>query len=326
MASDKKTGAGLLSRLLLGVFVPILLAFLIIGCILFVSVNVGQFQFTSIKDLGVNSLGDLGAASLKESTAALNKLGEKIIQSKAEDVAKQVEIYVKAHPPKNAAALTGDATLKEIAVQKVGETGYTAVHDTKGINYFHANPAIVGTDLHDLKTKLPDFVKILDAGLQGPASGYYNWRDADGKIRQKYMFTAPVKGTTLIVAATTYIDEFSKPSKAIVTRMNQMRQSYSLEYNKKFMVFFLIVVIDLVILLIAIYIYSSSIVRPIRHLSEVADKISMGDLQASINVKGKGEVVVLAESIERMQTSVKAAIERLQKRREGASQRKTDDA
>ena len=61
----------------------------------------------------------------------------------------------------------------------------------KGINYFHANPQIVGMDLHQLAGKLPEFVKILDAGLQGPAYGYYDWKDADGKIRPKYMFTAP---------------------------------------------------------------------------------------------------------------------------------------
>jgi len=42
----------------------------------------------------------------------------------------------------------------------------------------------------------------------------------------------------------------------------------------------------------------------------------MGDLETTIQIKAKGEVAVLAESIERMQTSVKAAIERLQKRRE----------
>jgi HAMP domain-containing protein len=42
----------------------------------------------------------------------------------------------------------------------------------------------------------------------------------------------------------------------------------------------------------------------------------MGELDTPIQIKEKGEVGVLAESIERMQTSVKAAIERLQKRRE----------
>jgi HAMP domain-containing protein len=59
------------------------------------------------------------------------------------------------------------------------------------------------------------------------------------------------------------------------------------------------------------------VIRPIRYLSQVADKISMGELDTPIQIKEKGEVGVLAESIERMQTSVRAAIERLQKRKEG---------
>ena len=65
-----------------------------------------------------------------------------------------------------------------------------------------------------------------------------------------------------------------------------------------------------------IYLYSRSVILPIRTLSEVADKISMGELNTPIKIKAKGEVGLLAESIERMQISVKAAIERLQKRRE----------
>jgi HAMP domain-containing protein len=68
--------------------------------------------------------------------------------------------------------------------------------------------------------------------------------------------------------------------------------------------------------LVFIYFYSRSVIQPIRYLSEVADKISMGELDTPIQLKAKGEVSVLAESIERMQASVKAAIERLQKRRE----------
>jgi HAMP domain-containing protein len=45
----------------------------------------------------------------------------------------------------------------------------------------------------------------------------------------------------------------------------------------------------------------------------------MGDLKTTINVKTKGEVAVLAESIGRMQTSVKAAIDRLQRRKENGN-------
>ena len=317
MAKKKrKIGMGLLPKLLLGVFIPILLAFLVIGSMVFFSWNLGGIQFKSVKEIGSDSLKELSAISLRESTASLNQLGEKIIREKAIDVASQIEVFIKSHPKMKREDLLKDPWLKEIAVQKVGETGYTAVHDNQGINYFHVNPQIVGTDLHQLADNLPEFWKILEASLKGPASGYYNWKDADGKIRPKYMYLAPVKGTDLIVAATTYIHEFAKPAKAIEVKINQIEKRYLEEYEKKFEMFYLIILIDLLVLLVVIYLYSRSTVRPIRYLSEVADKISMGDLKTTIQIKAKGEVAVLAESIERMQTSVKAAIERLQKRRE----------
>ena len=158
---------GLQEKLMVGIFVPILVAFLIIGGMLFVSVG----PLVSISGLGSNSIKELGSASVRESTASLNKLGEKIIQEKAEGVAKQIEIYLESHPGLSGASLANNSRLREIAVQRVGETGYTAVHNNKGINYYHVNPKIVGTNLHNLATKLPDFVKVMEAGLQGAAGG-----------------------------------------------------------------------------------------------------------------------------------------------------------
>jgi HAMP domain-containing protein len=299
---------GLQGKLMLGVFIPIVFAFLVIGCLLSISVG----PFVSIRSLGSNSLNELGSASVRESTALLNKLGEQIIQEKAESVARQIEIYLESHPGLSGVSLTSNHRLQEIAVQRVGQTGYTAVHNNKGINYFHVNPKIVGVNLHGLANQLPDFVKIMKAGLHGPAGGYYDWKDVDGTIRPKYMYTTPVEGTNLVVAATTYIDEFGKPAGSILGKVGQMQGSYSARYNNRFLVFFFVALIVLVALLGVIYKYSLSIVRPIRHLSEIADKISMGDLDATVNVEGEGEVAMLGESIERMRTSVKTAMDRLE--------------
>jgi len=321
MTEKKKTGLGLLPRLYLGVFIPILIAFVIIGMMIFFTWSLGGINIPSLKDVGSDSLKELSTVSLKESRDSLDKLGEKIIGEKAFSVASQMEVFIKSHPKLKREDLLRDPWLKELAVQKVGETGYTAVHDSRGINYFHTNPQIMGTDLHQLADKLPAFWKILEKSLQGPASGYYDWKDADGKIRQKYMVLTPVRDTDLIVASTTYIEEFSKPSKAVEGKMKQIEQRYLEGYGKKFQIFYIVILIVLIVLLVVIYLYSRSVILPIRHLSEVANKISMGDLDAPIAVKATGEVGVLAEAVERMQTSVKAAIERLQKRREANKQK-----
>ncbi len=316
MAVKKQRGIGLLPKLLMGVFIPIVLAFIIIGIMLFQNIHIAGISINSLKGIGSGSLTELSKVSLEESKNSLDKLGEQIIKEKALDVATQIEIFVKLHPRMKKEDLAKDPWLKEIAVQKVGETGYTAVHDDRGINYFHSNPQLVGTDLHDLAGKLPAFWKILEASLKGSASGTYDWKDADGKIRPKYMYLAPVKGTDLIVASTTYIEEFSKPSRAIEAKMKQIESMFLDQYAKKFMFFYLIIFVVLIVLMAVIYLYSRSVILPIRTLSEVADKISMGELNTPIKIKAKGEVGVLTESIERMQISVKAAIERLQKRRE----------
>jgi HAMP domain-containing protein len=312
----KGRGLGLLPRLLLGIFIPILIVFFILWALVFYSFDFGGNRFTSIKDIGADSLRELSTVSVKEAKSSLNRLGEKVIKQKAIDVAAQMEIFIKSHPKMKREDLLKDPWLKSIAVQKVGETGYTAVHDDKGINYFHVNPQIVGTDLHDLSGKLPAFWKILEASLKGPAFGYYDWKDADGKIRPKYMYLAPVQGTDLIVAATTYIDEFSKPAKGIEGRMKFVERGYSDAYEMRIQLFYFVILVALVFLLMVVYFYSRSVIHPIRYLSEVADRISMGDLDTPIQIKAKGEVGLLAESVERMQTSVKAALERLQKRKE----------
>ncbi|MGA2885930.1 MAG: HAMP domain-containing protein, partial [Halobacteriota archaeon] len=82
-------------------------------------------------------------------------------------------------------------------------------------------------------------------------------------------------------------------------------------------IFYVVILCVVLVLLIRIYFYARSLIRPIRYLSEVADKISMGQWDTPIQIKEKGEVGALAESIERMQTGVKVAIEQLQARKEG---------
>ena len=94
MLWKRKTGIGLLPKLLLGIFIPIVFVFFIMGSLVFLSWNIGPLQVTGIKDLGSGSLKQLSAVSMKESKSVLDKLGEQIIREKAIDVAMQMEIFI----------------------------------------------------------------------------------------------------------------------------------------------------------------------------------------------------------------------------------------
>ncbi len=67
----------------------------------------------------------------------------------------------------------------------------------------------------------------------------------------------------------------------------------------------------LVVGVAAAYFISRGITRAVTHLSAAAESISRGDLDAPIEVRTGDEMEILAQSIERMRASLKAAIERL---------------
>jgi len=57
-----------------------------------------------------------------------------------------------------------------------------------------------------------------------------------------------------------------------------------------------------------------TISNPIKLLTEAAERISLGEIDIAINVKGSGEIAELAASLERMRFSIKTAIERLRRK------------
>jgi PAS domain S-box-containing protein len=180
----------------------------------------------------------------QQSEEILKRMAEGLIRQKAQDVALQLDLYIEAHPGKTVQDLQKDPRFREIAVQPIG-TGYTAVQDTAtAINRFHINPRIENLGLFHLSETLPDFWAIMKASLDGRhAQGYYEWKEASEEIRDKYMYIAPLAektadGVQFGVAATTYIDEFTRPIMAaqdvsegttrfLMLSVNELIQSFS---------------------------------------------------------------------------------------------------
>ncbi len=58
-------------------------------------------------------------------------------------------------------------------------------------------------------------------------------------------------------------------------------------------------------------ILARGIIRPIRRLTDIAGNMSTGDLETPVRIKSRGEIGELARSLERMRSSLKAAMLRL---------------
>jgi diguanylate cyclase (GGDEF)-like protein/PAS domain S-box-containing protein len=172
-----------------------------------------------IKEIVAINIGNMQSSFTKGAETVLKDSGQEIIRLKAEKVAKDIENYLIRNPHATIKDMQNDPQFKPIAIQPVGKTGYTAVHEANtDISRFHINPKIVNTALGALARALPDFWKIIieSRGGKKEAGGYYKWREADGSVREKYMWVATVsrptaEGIILDVAATTYIDEFMQP-------------------------------------------------------------------------------------------------------------------
>ncbi|MCX7838772.1 MAG: cache domain-containing protein [Anaerolineae bacterium] len=79
-------------------------------------------------------------------------------------------------------------------------------------------------------------------------------------------------------------------------------------------------VIGLLVLAVILisFIVAQTFTAPINRLTQVAERISLGELDAKIELDRRDEIGELAEAIARMQLSLQAAIERLRARRAGS--------
>ncbi len=258
-----------------------------------------------------------------KSTELVLQEGKEKLMQKSRDVALQCEIYLRSHPDLEREDFNYDPEFRGIAVQTVGESGYTCLiqqpEPDTGQNWTiwaHPNPNIIGIDDIDMIRKalgpyFDDFFAVLTASMgMKEAQGFYHWKDPDGKVREKYMAIAPVhlEGKPFLLMSTDYIAEFTQRTEDLKENAAQLTTR-----TRNINLGILIGAIILIGLCITIYGYR--LTRNIQYLTEAADRISVGDLEAEIEVKSKDEIGNLADAISRMQDSLRFSIERLRRRR-----------
>ena len=253
-----------------------------------------------------------------DSSKFVNQMAEEKISDISAGVAMQCKLYLLSHPNLIREDFNEDMGFKTLAVQKVGLTGYTALYELPGSDgvwrtWAHVNKKIIGIDMTKLKKPLgrnfPGFWKVYSAVKGGKKSqGYYTWQDKDGKFRDKFMVCTPVTGTRYVIAATTYMDEFTGPVKRMQARAKELT-------DRTRMITWAVLGLTLLLIGLIVSIYGHRLTGKIRSLTDVADRISVGELGAEVKTTSKDEIGELGEAISRMQDSIRLSIERLRRRR-----------
>jgi len=307
----KKTAAEKIKEPRIKIRTKMLISFL--GLPLFSIALFGYFALSDIQKIGDYALSGgtvLGESAATDSTRALESLGEKIIKQKAADVALQCRIFIIAHPQMTIQDLQRSEEFQRIAVQSVGETGYTILYEKSGIMRFHPNRELVNFDMHNWKKKLPDFWQIFELTFSGRSnSGYYDWQDVDGKIRPKFMAIVPVQGTPYLVAATTYIHEFSIPSEDTRRKIADATRNINTQINQTLSDIYTAFINFMIIMVLAVSIISfwlaRTITTPIVDLTQGVNAIGRGELDYRVEVTTDDELEALARSFNKMAADLK---------------------
>lgn len=253
-----------------------------------------------------------------QGTVIIKELAENAIMATAQSVAREAHIYLESHPELQKEQFMDNQRFKEIAIQKVGKNGYTALYeqgaDGKWRTWVHTNPKIIAPNLDDmaklekpLGANFPGFWKVLTGvSASRPSTGYYQWQEKDGSFKDKYMACVNIAGTSFYIASTTYIDEFTAPMARLERESKATAKAESLRNA-------IIMAIIIAAISIVVFIFGGRLASNIRYLSEMTDRVSLGELDVAIEVRSRDELAVLTESISRLQQSVKLSIQRLRK-------------
>ena len=227
------------------------------------------------------------------STDALNSLGMSIIRYQSIAVAREIGLYIKAHPEKTISDLKHDPEFLLLTNQTVGETGYFGIHERESlITDFHPNPKRLGETFEPLIYLLPDFYIIVkNAQRDGEAGGFYDWIEPDGSHKKKYLYISTVccptaDNITLQVSATTYLDEFSAPatrlSDTIADQNQNLIQTLTDDISRAGNVTIIICGLTIAGVFLFGLLLGRSITAPLISLITCAQRIGSGELDGEI--------------------------------------------
>ena len=188
-----------------------------------------------------------------------------------------------------AAAMTIDEISKHIARWKKGKTGFAFLVDDKD--------KVVAHQINQYALKLKKISShplVASFRKEGWTTKTFGFKDENKKD-----YIGHIRGINY--------------GWALAIQQEEQEVFTDLKRMQKFAVVLLISTV--VIVLLIAWISARAVATPIKKLTEVAERMSLGDLNMKINISSRDEIGLLAQAIKLMQTSLRLAMERLRQKR-----------
>jgi hypothetical protein len=161
-----------------------------------------------------------------------------MVKRTSKEVAQDINEYILAHPSATISDLTSNSEFRDIAMRRVGESGYTVFHGPDTIiNYIHFDPEEEGDDHRKVFERDPEGQQatLLKSAIDSTddVSGFYTKKQSDGSLREKFMYismipTKTADGVRVSSQATVYLDDFGKTlklAKDLDERLNSFKNT-----------------------------------------------------------------------------------------------------
>ncbi len=241
----------------------------------------------------------------------MGEAGKTIVKQKAMDLALQIEMYLKLHPS-TINDLLSDKRFKALAVQPVGERGYTfVIAPALRLTLAHPDPKVSGHVYTKLISGSPELAEMFKKAQRGiPVMGTYRWAspsDTPPPIKLAFLFPVRVRtkdGVMLMAGATSPVKEFMVPS----TISHEMFEGAALRmrryvYNGLNVMMLWVAVIfvcSLVVGCTLAYYLASHLSQHITAVKEGMEQVNRGDLSARVEVRENGELKELGAAFNSM--------------------------
>ena len=154
----------------------------------FVMVSIIPIAFLVIG--GLKTIAQLNELLMRKTNEETQKLFHELVQQKAYEVATLLGSVLEGHPEIDSVEeYRANPEIRQVAIQRVGKIGYTALVAPNGDVILHPDPSVEGRNmlLNPPRKLYPDFIALYKAALDSVAvSGYYTWPERDGTIKRKY--------------------------------------------------------------------------------------------------------------------------------------------